>query len=111
MKDALKKGKNAANSWNQQEVVTSLGGQADSFGALCVAAGVDQWQVNAAVHYNGWANLQKNDFTPVVEAFRALTAAFYCNKCGEMLRITPDRGTKEALRCACGSTNINLVPK
>src|SRR3546814_14333007 len=70
-----------------------------------------QWQMNKAVHYNAWADLEKGDFLPVVTAFRAFTAHFSCTTCEEMLSITPERGSKAALRCTCGNVNLNLNAK
>ncbi len=72
---------------------------------------VEQWQVNAAVHFNSWANLGPKDFAPVARAYRELLGAFACSDCADLLRITPDRETREALRCDCGKTNINLKVK
>ena len=34
------------------------------------AKNVEEWPVNKTVHYNVWANFGKNDFLPVVEAFK-----------------------------------------
>ena len=36
--------------------------------------------VNKAIHYNEWANLSKNDFMPVVSAFKDLLQQFRCAK-------------------------------
>jgi hypothetical protein len=73
---------------------------------------LDQWQINGSVHYNEqWALLNKNDFEPVARGFKKLTELFECKKCNELLYVVPDRGDKEALRCGCGETNINLVTK
>lgn len=55
-----------------------------------------QWQINKAVHYNAWADLQKGDFLLVVTAFRALTTHFSCPTCGEMLSITADAVARQA---------------
>ncbi|WP_042778902.1 hypothetical protein, partial [Sinorhizobium fredii] len=64
-----------------------------------------------AVHFNEWADLHKADFTPVVAAFRGFTSSFGCTTCGEMYFVAPDRGKKEALRCGCGTLNLNLLQK
>jgi len=32
-------------------------------------------------------------------------------KCGEFFCVSPIKGDKEALRCGCGATNLNLLPK
>jgi hypothetical protein len=72
---------------------------------------VDQWQINAAVHFNAWASLQKQDFSPLSAAYRELVEAFSCTSCSEMLQVTPRKGTKEAVRCSCGAVNFNLIEK
>jgi hypothetical protein len=67
--------------------------------------------VNAAVHFNAWADLQKQDFIPVVAAFKHFVAAFTCTTCQEMFYVVPERGKKENLRCGCGDLNLNLLLK
>jgi energy-coupling factor transporter ATP-binding protein EcfA2 len=109
--DLYRKGKAAANSWAQQDRVVSIGQASDAFKALVATSNVEQWQINAAVHYNSWDNLVKQDFVPVVEAFKALISAFKCDTCESLLWVAPERGTAEALRCECGDVNINLLDK
>jgi hypothetical protein len=105
------KGKKAANSWGQAAKVKEIGSTADSFSKLAAASGVDYWQINTAIHYNAWENFTKSDFLPVVAAFRALLAGFCCGTCGAYMRVSPDRGTVESLRCECGEAQINLQEK
>lgn len=109
--DLLKKAKTAANSWNQRDVVERIKVIEATFLDAKIKSGHDNWQINTAVHFNEWADLQREDFAPVIEAFRALTGAFACNACNEMFFVAPDRGQKEALRCACGNLNLNLLQK
>ncbi|MDX0563765.1 AAA family ATPase [Sinorhizobium medicae] len=109
--EMLKKAKAAANSWNQKEVVDRVGAIEVAYTEAKTRSGFDIWQINTAVHFNEWADLQKDDFRPVVAAFRAFTSSFVCTDCNEMFYVTPDRGKKEALRCGCGSMNLNLVHK
>ncbi|PDS49722.1 chromosome segregation protein SMC [Rhizobium anhuiense] len=109
--DLLKKGKVAANSWNQKDVVDRIGTIEAAYTETKTKTGYDIWQINTAVHFNEWADLQKDDFTPVVAAFRAFTGSFVCTDCNEMYYVTPDRGKKEALRCGCGALNLNLMHK
>jgi len=103
--------KEAANSWNQKDVVAAIGERDTGFVDSARQSNVEQWQVNAAVHYNSWDNLTKEDFSPVVKAFRNLVTSFNCADCGEILRVTPERETAEALRCDCGKTSLNLRKK
>lgn len=112
LKDLLKTGKKAANSWGQTD-------KKDQIEALDIAidtakkeTDLDQWQINGSVHYNEqWASLNKNDFEPVALGFKKLTRLFECPKCNELLYVVPDRGEKEGLRCGCGDININLKSK
>lgn len=105
------KGKAAASSWKQQQILDELSGLEAAFGALVEASNVERWQINAAIHFNAWDNLAKGDFEPVVQSFRKLVEAFYCSTCRAALRVSPERETMEALRCGCGQTNINLKKK
>ena len=109
--DLLKKAKAAANSWNQKNVIGTIDTLETAFGEAKLKTNLDNWQVNAAVHYNAWADLKKEDFIPVVTAFKVFTRLFSCATCEEMYFVTPDRGKKEGLRCGCGATNLNLLQK
>lgn len=111
LRDLYGKGKAAANSWGQQDRVAELGTKADAFKQVADVSQVEQWQINATVHYNSWDNLGKKDFDPVVESFRRLINAFKCDKCNGFLWVEPERGAQKALRCECASVNINLVEK
>jgi hypothetical protein len=104
-------GKAAAGSWGQKEDVERLEAKANTFGKLAEASNAEQWQTNAAIHYNAWATLEKPDFKPVVTAFRALLDGFSCEHCGCFLRVSPERETREFLRCDCGKTNVNFRRK
>ncbi len=107
----FKKAKDVANSWGQTDVVSAIAERESVFTAAKQATKVDEWQVNTSVHYNAWADLDKNDFAPVAAAFRNLVAAFQCSACEQMYSVSPERGPKGGLRCQCGSLNLNLVPK
>ncbi len=107
------KAKEAANSYNQKESLIQLTTQESRFLNAAETSQVEQWQVNAAIHFNSWNNLGKGDFEPVPKAFRELLSAFTCSdpECGEYLRISPDRETEDCFRCECGKININLRKK
>ena len=55
--------------------------------------------------------MQKADFTPVVAAYKDFTAQFSCPFCSGMFAVTPVFGTKQELRCDCGTSNINFTTK
>src|SRR3546814_2915623 len=68
---AFKSAKAAANSWGQADVVAAISLLEVPFAASKATTNVEQWQMNKAVHYNAWADLEKGDFLPVVTAFRS----------------------------------------
>lgn len=109
--DLLRKAKVAANSWNQKDVVERIGTIEAAFVEAKTKTGYENWQINTAVHFNEWADLKKEDFTPVVSAFQTFTGAFGCGTCNEMYFVAPTRGKKEGLRCGCGALNLNLLQK
>ncbi|WP_246682674.1 hypothetical protein [Mesorhizobium sp. B3-2-1] len=109
--ELLKKAKATANSWNQKEGLDLINAIETGFGEAKIKTGYDNWQINTAVHFNEWADLNRSDFAPVVTAFRGFADAFTCDKCSEIYFVSPDRGKKEALRCGCGALNLNLLQK
>jgi len=109
--DLLGKAKATAQSWQQEEEFEKLKTRHEAFSAKLAKSKVDQWELNAAVHYNEWAALQKGDFLPVVASFKELIDCFKCSVCGAYLYVAPSRGTVEAIRCDCNKTNINLKKK
>lgn len=110
-RELYSRAKEAANSWNQREIIVQVAAREAAFAMLVKSSNAEQWQVNFAVHFNSWDNLGKEDFEPVVEAFRELLGGFTCSDCKEYLRVSPERETPESLRCECGKTNINLRKK
>ncbi len=111
MQKLHKSAKDAANSWNQREIVDQVAARASAFALLAEASNAEQWQLNIAVHYNNWDNLTKEDFAPVAKAFRDLLGGFSCSDCSEYVRVLPDRETPESVRCECGKTDMNLRKK
>ena len=109
--ELFKKGKIAAQSWGQKDKVDAIAAREALFVDAKIKTGHEQWQVNTAVHFNAWADLQKQDFSPVVVAFKSFTGCFACATCTEMFYVVPDRGGKEGLRCGCGDLNLNLLTK
>jgi hypothetical protein len=111
MRDLFVRAKEAANSWNQRDVLKTLAGHEAAFCKLASASNAEQWQINVAIHYNSWENLTKADFLPVVAALRALLDGFSCPNCSDYLRVSPERETPECFRCECGAMNFNLREK
>jgi hypothetical protein len=83
MRKLHKSAKDAANSWNQREIVDQVAARTSAFALLAEASNAEQWQVNIAVHYTNWDNLTKKDFAPVAKAFRDLLGGFTCSDCSE----------------------------
>ena len=111
MREIYRRAKEAGNSWNQREAVDDLATRESEFTVLAKRSNAEQWQVNVAVHFNSWDNLRKEDFAPVVKAFRGLLAGFTYSDCGEYLHVLPDRETAQCVCCECGKTNMNLRKK
>ena len=107
----LKEGKAAAQSWGQTDNFEKAQKLEAGFAEAAAASNAELWQVNAAVHYNEWANLHRNDFAPVVKAFKDLVDAFACPTCHAVLFVTPEHRSPEGLRCVCGNVNVNLLKK
>ena len=110
MKDLYGKAAEAAQSWGNKEEKEGVAKRKEALSKAAAASNVEQWAVNKAVHYNGWANFGKKDFEPVVTAFNELLECFRCAKCESWLYISP-RGIPDTLRCACNTTSINLKQK
>lgn len=110
-KDYLKKAKEAANSWNKQDKKQKINQIDDNLTAMIQKTQMEQWSVNAKVHYNDWANLTKNDFFPVKNAFFNLVGQFRCEECETWLNAFPLKGAAEQVKCDCGTLLFNLKKK
>lgn len=111
LKDYLKEGKAVAQSWGKTAEFDKIMDFEKAFQAALAASNAENWQVNAAVHYNEWENLGKKEFAAVVEAYRTLIGFFSCQKCQSLLFASPSHGNAETLRCYCGEISINLIKK
>jgi len=110
MKDHCGKAADAAQSWGKNADKEAAGKRKTVLSTSSAAMNVEQWAVNKAVHYNEWANFGKNDFEPVVAAYKELLESFTCAACESWLYVTP-RGTPESLRCPCNAISLNLKSK
>jgi hypothetical protein len=70
---------------------------------LLGGAQVEQWGINAAVHYNNWANLTPADFRPIANSFRDLCSLLRCQRCSSMVSVSRVGATKNSVACRCGS--------
>lgn len=110
-RELIKKAKISANSWDARDVIKTLNEREKIAGAVFAGSQAEQWAVNANVHYNNWANFVKEDFMPVVEAFKDVCNLFVCGKCGAMLRVTSVGHKHVNVRCRCSQEDWNLVEK
>lgn len=112
--DLLGKAKEAAHSWKQTEILQGLNRVDDQAKKIFGRTNVEQWSINKAVHYNQWANFGKQDFIPVVTAFKDLyEKVFSCSneECQSVLQLTFDGAKVNGVRCKCGAVNWNLAKK
>jgi len=105
----ISKAKKSARSWGKDiEPFDVLETQAKE---IISRSQAEQWGINAAVHYNKWQDFQKEDFQPIVEAFRDFEGLFKCSTCDRVLSLGM-RGTESvSLKCPCGTVNWNLEMK
>lgn len=111
MNELYKKAKTTAQSWGNKARVDEINGYHTAFTAAVIQSQSEQWEINPAVHFNEWANFQRQDFEPVVAAFKRLECEFECPACGDLIYVVQSGKTKEAARCGCAKINLNLKPK
>ncbi len=108
-KKFIRSGKDAAGSWNN-ELDKEKFAELDSMATqIYTRTQAEQWGVNGVVHYNDWANLTKNDFTPIADSFEDLFSLFLCRVCGSMIKLIKNGANNEAIKCNCGNITWNLV--
>ena len=107
----LRKAKAAAQSWGRNEGFEQLQELESIAKSIYDRTNAEKWSMNPAIHYNNWENLSKEDFQPVVDAFRDLYAVFTCAKCGGLLRVVLTGSKPEAVICNCHQVNWNLTTK
>jgi hypothetical protein len=107
--ELLKFASKAAVSWDDAEQITRVETLQKRRSEILAASSSEQWVINKAIHYNEWADLSRDDFKPVVTAFRDLLKQFRCEKakCDSWLSLTPKNDPVD-LRCSCGSFRLNL---
>lgn len=111
MNAIYKKAKVTAQSWGDSDRFEEINACHATFTAAVTQSQSEQWEINPAVHYNDWANLQRQDFEPVVATFKQLELEFACPFCGDLIYIVKTGKTKESARCGCAKVNLNLKPK
>jgi hypothetical protein len=110
-KKLLARSKDSAQSWGRKEEIQQIGSRQEELNKIVEKSRLEQWAINRSIHYNEWANLQKQDFTSVVDSFKDLLNCFRCQSCGIFFYVTPEKGQQEGVRCDCGAVNFNLKKK
>jgi energy-coupling factor transporter ATP-binding protein EcfA2 len=109
----LKKAAASANSWNNETAKQFVAERKERRAQATLAQDGENWAINALVHNNDWAVMSKADFEPVVDASRQFLELFSCTnpECTSWMYTVGMPGQEEALRCPCGSLNLNLRTK
>ena len=107
-KDLLKRSRGSALSWGYSDTAASFAERESIRKQIYDRTYVEQWSINAAVHYNNWENMSKEDFSPVVDAFRDLQSLFVCPYCAGLIEIFPPKAKPQFAKCPCGHVNWNL---
>jgi hypothetical protein len=111
LRELLKKGKVAANSWNQQTRVAELSEWEESVRGAALHAKQEEWAINVVVHFNEWENMTRAEFAQVVSAWQILLQRFECAQCGGLVSVIFADNAKKSLACRCGETMVNLQAK
>jgi DNA repair exonuclease SbcCD ATPase subunit len=109
--DLLKKGIKSAKSWNNDALATRLEKEKDEYAECLRRVNSEAWAVNAMVHFNAWANMEKHAFREVKEAYHQLVNVLTCSKCQTLLHVLPPKGNSESLKCDCNERAYNLKIK
>jgi hypothetical protein len=108
-KKYLNKAKNAARRWGNEKTFQELEELESVSSAIIKRSQIEQWGINENVHYSKWGDFSKNDFVPIMEAFKDLHDLFKCSKCQGLLFVTLKDKEPQDLRCLCGKVNYNLL--
>ena len=107
----LKKAATAAETWGDDEAGARVSEAQKRWKDVSLNQEEEQWALNPAVHFNEWATFSKNDFEPVIAAWKDLLETFECPECSSRLYISRHKGADDALRCVCAHVNFNLRKK
>ena len=107
----ITKAKQAAQSWNNRAEMDRLSVLESVHGQIYSRTQLEQGIINANVHYNVWHSCSRRDFEPVVSAFHDLYDHFHCGHCNSVVYIVKNGMNEEAVKCACGAIQWNLVER
>jgi recombinational DNA repair ATPase RecF len=109
-KGYLKSAIKSARKMDQEEKTKELETLNEDANKIISESQVEQWVINKNVHFNKWEEFGKNDFEPVVQAFKKLLGLFTCNECGRTLTLmqSTTEPTKRTVNCGCGKFFWNV---
>lgn len=110
-KELLRKARISAISWNNKEDIEKYNRMETEANEIIARAQIEQWAINANVHYSKWDDFSKQDFEPIVDAFRDLEGLFICPTCEGLLILNQKDKEPINVSCPCGKTIWNLVKK
>lgn len=108
LRTVLRRAREAAKSWGDLVTQETLDEIESVRSQIYGQTFVEQWATNTLVHYNAWENMGKEDFSPVVDAFRDLYGLFLCSLCTRLIEVVPRGKRPEIVKCPCGKVNWNL---
>ncbi|MEE7492243.1 ATP-binding protein [Methylobacterium oryzae] len=111
LRSLYKEARVAADSWKASDRIEAIRRLEKALEETASLAKVEQWQINRTVHYNEWANLHRDEFLAVVNAFHALCVLFECDACGVPIEVSPPRGSREYIQCLCGEVKFSFMKK
>lgn len=108
-KDYLRRAKNIAQKSGQTEKHNELDGLDQKTSKIFSDSQIEQWIINENVHYNRWETFSKQDFTPVVEAFKGLFGLFFCDSCSNLVFLNYRNREPSSVTCNCGKFHWGLL--
>ena len=107
-KSLLRDSKKSYDSWGRSEESKNVAVISKEFHEICKTKEIEQWAINPTTHYNEWATLSKNDFLPIIDAFKRFFECFKCPKCGSIIELSKSNYRNVGLCCSCKNINLNL---
>jgi len=109
-KGYLKRAKSNSQKMNQKDKFKELEKLEKKANDIIAKSQIEQWIINTNVHYNKWDEFSRNDFEPIVKAFRDLFSLFTCSSCGAMISVSQSKGAteKNIVSCGCGKIFWNI---
>jgi len=108
----LKKAKKNASILKDEDKLKALTELEENSAKIFASSQIEQWVINANVHYNKWDSFSREDFSPIIAVYHSLFDLFSCNKCGSMILYEEPHGKNRAtVSCSCGNVFWNVSEK